>query len=142
METFNNDKRIKILRFLFIATIVLLMLCVIATPLLLGSQILPPEALLLDEDLLESVLIAALFVIAAAEFRRTGPDRSAERRTRNDIHPLQPTRVFEKADPCYSEGGPPSVYVTYPVSPGSIPGRFTRMGLADPSSGFGFRPPR
>jgi hypothetical protein len=61
-------KKIRILRFLFITTSLLLMACAVATPLLLESRLLPMEKLVLDEDLLESILIAVLVSISAAVY--------------------------------------------------------------------------
>ena len=64
----GSGKKIRVLRLLFIMTCMLLMICVIATPLLVGSRLFPPETFVLGEDLLESLLIAMLFAIAGAMF--------------------------------------------------------------------------
>jgi hypothetical protein len=66
--TMNIEKKIRLLRAIFIMASVLLMMCVIATPIVLGSRILPAAAFILDEDLIESLLIAALFALAGAIF--------------------------------------------------------------------------
>jgi hypothetical protein len=59
-------KKIRILNFLYITATSLLLACVVATPLLVRRRILPLDKLVLDEDLLESILIAVLLVIAGS----------------------------------------------------------------------------
>jgi hypothetical protein len=64
----GTEKKIRALHTIFIITSALLMVCVIATPVLLGSRLVPLQAFILDEDLFESLLIAALFALAGAIF--------------------------------------------------------------------------
>jgi len=63
-----SETKIRLLHVLFIIASVLLMMCVIATPLILSSGVFPLDVLVLDEDLLESILIAVLFIIAGTIF--------------------------------------------------------------------------
>lgn len=60
----DSEKKIRRLRLIFVLASLLLMLCVISTPLLLGSRILALQTAIRDEDLLESILIAILFAVA------------------------------------------------------------------------------
>jgi len=61
--TADSEKKTRRLHIIFATAAVLLMLCVISTPLLVGSRILPPQTAVRDEDLIESILIAILFSV-------------------------------------------------------------------------------
>jgi hypothetical protein len=81
--TLGMKEKIRILNFSFVAATVLLLLCIIATPLLVSKRIIPLQKLVLDEDLLESILIALLIGIAGSIFAIYRRElRSANRKLR------------------------------------------------------------